>query len=311
MKSDNPPLVSVALATYNGERFLRQQLDSIFAQTYPRIEVIASDDASTDRTTSILKEYKKRHGLIVSVNKRNSGFVQNFANAINRCTGAYIALADQDDIWFPHKLEVLVREIGTHSIICSDAELIDENGMLIAPSYEQYTRKFEETDDQFAFFVFRNYVTGCTSLLTREVIDRSLPIPEGVRYHDWWFALVASTIGGVKYIPVPLIQYRQHGKNDTGAGRSSSIPRKIREYWRNRQKGVFDKEITNLEAILTTDRFTDSQRLIIQDRLTFYMDKRSTFPHWRSFKIAIKYRRYMLAGRGLLYKSLFFLASLI
>jgi glycosyltransferase involved in cell wall biosynthesis len=311
MKKGKLPLISIALATYNGERFLRQQLDSIYAQTYPRFEVIASDDASTDGTVSILKEYKNTHGLKFTVNKKNSGFVKNFENALKGCSGEFIALSDQDDVWHPDKLEVLLREIGGHSIICSDAELIDGNGAMIATSFERFSRKYDETDDQFKFFVFRNYVTGCTSLISRDVITRSLPIPEGVRYHDWWFAIVAATRGGVRYLPVPLLQYRQHGENDTGAGKSSTILRKFREYRSNMQRGIFDREIRNLEAMLSTDTFTAYQRSVLRDRLTFYTDRKSSLIHWKSCRIAIKYRKYMLAGRGPVYKAIFFLASLI
>lgn len=311
MKKGKQPLVSVALATYNGERFLRDQLDSIFSQTYGNFEVIASDDNSSDGTAVILAEYKKKHRLKLIQNKTNAGFVKNFERALEHCSGDYIALADQDDIWHPDKLAVLVEEIGGSSIICSDAELIDGEGRIIAPSFEDFSRKYADTDDQFKFFVFRNYVTGCTSLITKDVIRKSLPIPGGIRYHDWWFAVVAATRKGVRYLPQPLMQYRQHGQNDTGAGRSITLFGKFREYRENRKKGVFEKEISNLRGMLSSSLFDEPQREVIRDRLAFYENMTDSIVHWKSFYIAVKYRNYMLAGRGPLYRLVFFIASLL
>src|SRR5688572_32515873 len=99
------PLVSIAIATYNGEKFLRQQLDSIYAQSYPNIEVVVSDDRSTDATAGVLEEYRRRHGLAYGVNETRLGYPRNFERAASMCRGAYIAFADQDDIFLPHKIE--------------------------------------------------------------------------------------------------------------------------------------------------------------------------------------------------------------
>ena len=104
--------ISIALATYNGGRFLREQLDSIYAQTWRNIEVVASDDRSSDDTVAILEEYGQSHGLRYEINDENLGFVRNFEKILARCTGDFIALADQDDIWLPDKLERLIAGIG-------------------------------------------------------------------------------------------------------------------------------------------------------------------------------------------------------
>ena len=309
MKNDS--LVSIALTTYNGEKFIREQLNSIYSQTYQNIEVIVTDDRSTDNTVAILKEFRKSHGLKYSVNKENLGFVKNFERAVGECKGDYIALADQDDIWLPHKLQVLLQEIGTSSLICSDAQLIDENNNIIAESFQEFSTNYIQTDDQFRFFVFRNFVTGCTTLIKKEVIEKALPIPHGIRYHDWWFALIASTLGGVAYCKQSLIQYRQHTAQDTGAGQTMNIGRKISEAAENKKKGILDKEIAKTEGQLSYIGFTDDQKKIIHDRLTFFKNRRDSLIHFKAFKVALKHQKYLLAGRNIIYKIVFILASLI
>ena len=120
----NIPLVSVAMATYNGEPFLREQLDSIYNQTYKNIQVLVTDDCSDDKTVHILEEYKIRYGLQYYVNDKTLGAVRNFERALSFCKGEYIALSDQDDIWFREKIDNLVNEIGDCSLIFSDAKLM-------------------------------------------------------------------------------------------------------------------------------------------------------------------------------------------
>ena len=121
--------VSIAMATYNGGNFLVEQLESIYSQTYKNFEVIVVDDASKDHTISILEEYKDKYNLKYFVNEKNLGVTKTFEKAILYCKGEYIVLSDQDDIWKKNKLEILLKKIGTSSLIYSNAEIIDENGL--------------------------------------------------------------------------------------------------------------------------------------------------------------------------------------
>lgn len=301
--------VSIALATYNGEKYLREQIDSFFSQTYENLEIIVSDDCSTDSTLDILKEYKKSHKLKYSVNKKNLGFVKNFEKAVSMCKGEYIALADQDDIWMPQKIEKLVNHIGDYSLACSDSELIDENGNVFSHSFQRYSNNYIADEKQFEVLVFRNFVVGCTSLLKKDFIDKVLPIPDGVHHHDWWFALTASIMNGIKYIDEPLIRYRQHSENDTGVTRKNTIFQKIREFKSKSNSNVFNKEIVSLKAVLTSPLFTNQQNSLIRKRLQFYEDILNTRIHIKSGMIAFKYRNFMLAGRNPVYKLFFILGS--
>jgi len=203
--------VTIALALYNGAGFIRELLDSLVLQTKPVTEVIASDDGSTDKTLDILAEYAGRLPLTVIRNPGKKGATWNFENALRSCHGEYVALCDQDDIWEPGKVERLLQGIKHASLVHSDASVIDHQGAIVAPSFSRQIHK--QTRTEFKKLLFRNSVTGCTSMFRRELLDRALPFPEGLPVHDWWLALVAEKTTGITYVPETLTRYRQHGGN--------------------------------------------------------------------------------------------------
>jgi glycosyltransferase involved in cell wall biosynthesis len=205
------------MATYNGSRFLREQLDSIYSQTCKNIEVVVCDDCSTDDTASILEEYRQSHGLRYEINERNQGFVRNFEKVLSLCSGEFIALADQDDIWLPERLVTGLNGLGNASLVYSDAFLVDDLGRELPGSLIQTSGVRPVKGKNFEYFVCNTCVTGCTTLFRRELLAHALPIPVCETYHDWWLAVVASCHGGVSYLPERLVRYRQHGANDTGA----------------------------------------------------------------------------------------------
>lgn len=208
-----PPLVSIALCTYNGERFLRPQLDSLLGQDYPNLEVVAVDDGSTDGTVAILEEYAARDPrLRVFRNPRNLGYRGNFERALGLCTGELVAPSDQDDVWRTDKLRLLTETLGGAAAVYSDSELVDET---LRPTGRRLSDKFAmgRIGDPAAF-VFANCVSGHAMAIRRAVVERALPVPEGV-FHDWWLAFVAAGSGGVAWCPEALVQYRQHDKSVT------------------------------------------------------------------------------------------------
>ncbi|MDF1548305.1 MAG: glycosyltransferase family 2 protein [Bacteroidales bacterium] len=209
-------LISIALATYNGEKFLAEFLDSVYSQSYQNIEVIAVDDCSTDETEEILAKYKNTHGLKYEVNSENLGFIKNFEKVLSLCSGEYIALADQDDIWFPEKVATLLDNIGNHLLIHSDAILIDAKKNKIADSFTRFSNKKVRLTS-FKNLLFYNNVTGCTSMIKKELIQKALPFPDKIIYHDWWLALVAAKYGNIQYLQEPFLYYRQHDNVSGGA----------------------------------------------------------------------------------------------
>lgn len=221
------------MATYNGAKYLKDQLDSILSQTYKNIEIIIVDDCSTDdRTIQILKEYQQLNPRLIKLiqNTVNLGVIKTFERAITYCTGDFIALADQDDIWEPNKIQILMDEIGDNLLIHSDAILIDIDGNIMSSSY---MLEYKSTEIKtFTDYLNRNNVTGCTVLLSRELVDLALPIPTKHVLHDYYFAIIASYFKRIKYLDVPLISYRQHAGNTVGASPKLSFEDVV-EYCRN------------------------------------------------------------------------------
>ena len=206
-------LVSIALCTYNGEAYLREQLESIVNQSYSQLELIAIDDCSTDNTLSILKEYEANYPFIqVFENPENLGYIRNFEKALRLCSGEFIALSDQDDIWDLHKIEKQIKAIGNHLMIYHDSEFIDENGQLLNKKMSDIMNLYR--GDQPETFLFFNCISGHSVFMKKALRDELLPFPNAY-FHDWWMGYVATNLGSIDCIDEPLVKYRQHHTADT------------------------------------------------------------------------------------------------
>jgi glycosyltransferase involved in cell wall biosynthesis len=289
-------LVSIALTTYNGARFLRQQLDSIFQQTYRPLEVVAADDCSTDETVGILEEYSKHHPLRFVVNKSRLGFVKNSERVISRCEGDYVALSDQDDVWMPQKLDILISRIGNSSIACSDFSLMDEEGSLIAPSYRRCLNvPIPDLDKQFYSLVFINFVHGCTCLFRSEFKKHILPVPMEAMSHDWWMGIRATQLNGIAYVDQPLIMYRQHGMNTLGAKELWKTSGKLRYIFSRTRKEIMMKERDRIRYYIDHGVYSDNeQRELLDDLYKHYDSIVNSKLHIRAFTIAHKHRHLLL-----------------
>lgn len=226
------PLVSVVLATYNGIKYLQQQLNSLDAQDYPNLEVIIIDDASTDETYEYLTNYvNRRNNYMLLRNETNLGVVNTFERGIILAKGDYIALCDQDDVWFPHKIQTLMANIGDDYLIHSDANLIDECGNIISDSY---FATYKHEIDNYPQYLIENNVTGCTCLFRKELLfNINNQFPFGITVHDRLLAILAAKLNKIKYLDIVLMSYRQHANNQVGA---SSIQSK--EYVTSRDKNI-------------------------------------------------------------------------
>jgi glycosyltransferase involved in cell wall biosynthesis len=209
----DPGLVSLVLCTYNGSRFLAEQLDSLLAQTYPHVEIIAVDDASTDDTVAVLERYAARDARIrVVANPANLGFARNFERALSLTRGAFIAPCDQDDIWLPDKIEALLGAIEGHSMAYCDSTLVDERAAPMGHRLSQVV-PMRSLDDPLPL-AFGNCVSGHAMLFRRSLLKHALPMPPGF-FHDWWLATVAAATAGICFCDRSLVLYRQHGGNVT------------------------------------------------------------------------------------------------
>ncbi len=215
------PVVSVALAVYNGEKYLRQQVDSILNQTVDDIELVMSDDCSTDGSWELMEKQAKADSRIrIYKNKKNLGFKDNFGKAIKECHGKYIALSDCDDIWEPNHLETLLEKIGNKALACGNSTLVDADGIPTGTTLRQQEALDWIPDDDMkkllSIILFRNPYQGATMLMRRSFIEKALPIPSKMRYHDTWFASLACFCGGISYTRQSLMKYRRTNDSITG-----------------------------------------------------------------------------------------------
>jgi len=209
-----PPFVSIPICTYNGAEFLKQQIESIYAQTYKNIEVIACDDASTDNTVKILEKYHLSHGLKYYVHKKNVGVNKNVSKALSLCSGDFIATSDQDDIWEKDKIQRLIHHIKESCLIYSLSTPIDENNNPLV-NFSIRKKAYVNGNNNLAF-LFTNCVSGHTLMFKREILPFLETIPQSI-YPDWWIAFVASTYGKITFLDESLVYYRRHSSQLTNS----------------------------------------------------------------------------------------------
>lgn len=223
--------VSVVLCTRNGEPWIASLLASIAAQTTPPDELIVQDDCSDDGTRQVLEDFARDAPFEVQlvVNEKPLGSTANFAAALGRCHGRFIALADQDDVWYPIKVQHLVRELEldpTVTMVFSDADLIDEQGTALGRRLWD-TRMVGHTLRRRAvvpeqLFARRALTTGCTMAVRRRAVAAALPFPQVLAddaapmRHDRWLSLIAAAVGTVRALPEPLLAFRVHPAQETG-----------------------------------------------------------------------------------------------
>lgn len=249
--------VSVALATCDGERFLGELLDSLSGQGCLPCELIVSDDASSDSTARILERFQGRSPFSTRIvhNATRMGVVGNFSRAITECSGEWIALADQDDVWCSDKLENLlpITDDPTVMGIFSDADVVDETRKPLGYTmWEQIG--FDErrqalcSDDRPWEILFKDpVVTGATLLFRRELLPLILPIPESW-IHDAWIAQISASQGQLVAVPTPLIQYRQHGANVIG-GRKVPLFGQVRRAGSIGRLGLVERELLRYQEL--------------------------------------------------------------
>ncbi|WP_136481507.1 glycosyltransferase family 2 protein [Cognatitamlana onchidii] len=205
------PKVSIVLCSYNGEKYISEQIDSILNQSFKDFELIISDDRSTDSTIKILKTYADKDSRIKwHINESNLGYVKNFEKGISLANGNYILLSDQDDIWDLTKIEKLYNNIEDHALIYCDSLFVNSN-------LESTEKKMSSSKNMISTtnplnLCLANSVSGHAMMFKKELTAQLFPFPKLVP-HDWWIAFVASFNGGIVYFNDALIKYRIHDSN--------------------------------------------------------------------------------------------------
>lgn len=204
--------ISVAMATYNGEKYIREQLESILKQLNEDDEIIISDDGSTDNTINIIKSFEDKRIKIFD-GPRN-GVKQNFANAIYNCTGKYIFLSDQDDIWCDNKINIVLKTFEKEKCMCivHDCIVFDSsNDDVIYDSFYKY----RNSGSGIIKNIWKNTYIGCCMTIDARMKNTILPIPNDIEMHDQWIGLLCEKEGKSLFINDKLINYRRHNDNVT------------------------------------------------------------------------------------------------
>lgn len=222
------PLISVALCVYNGERFLRAQLDSVLAQRDVQLDVVALDDASTDASGEILQAYAQRDQRVRCYrNPHNLGVTQSFERAMALARGSLIAPCDQDDLWEPGKLATLAAAIGTADLAYCDSAYVDMDAV---PTGRRISDDIEMLAGTGPLrFALSNSVSSHAALVRRELFELARPFPADA-FPDWWLAVAAAAHHGVVHVPDALVKFRRHGGALTTLGVAARASRSVRHY---------------------------------------------------------------------------------
>lgn len=258
----------VLLGSYNGEKYLREQLDSILSQRDMDVSVRVFDDCSTDGTAALLEEYCAAHpNVSFSVNETNKNFTYNFLDLVFSASEEfdYYALADQDDVWLPEKLiraaealERLPRTTDRGALYCSNLIVADENLRRIGMQEGKSIQRANKTT-----FPYENIATGCTIVFDRKfLLHAKRYYPQGIRLHDYWLFLIAAFSADYVYDENGYILYRQHGNNQIGTNRRELTAKNIRRTYANRgaQRRLVGEFLTGYGDLLSEE---DRRRLIV------------------------------------------------
>ncbi len=283
--------VSVALATYNGEQYIEEQLQSILEQSLSPMEIVICDDASNDNTFEVLQSYKALDVIRLHRNDLNLGFIKNFEKAISLCKGDVIVLCDQDDVWFPDRLKRIVQlfsEDPSCGLVVTDAIVVDQS---LAPMgfsvYSRYSKPDFLPDRTLSSLIKKTQVLGCTVAFRVKFLPYVLPISTQLWGHDHWIVFILGVISRLRMIDEPLMYYRRHINNaGNAAPLENRIDRAIRRMYHNLSLQAYQRDfqrwtdmLDHLESLrgkISTDfSVSDLEKGILQVR------KRQQFTGYR------------------------------
>ena len=293
--------IDILMATYNGEKYLTEQIDSILNQTYSNIRLIISDDCSKDGTREILKKYEQEDSRVkVYYQEKNLGYVKNFEFLLGKVENEVYALSDQDDFWLPDKVEKTYNKlIETNSdLVFTDLEVVNEKLEKIYDSYNDYmllSRKIKKYKDSYVMQYLYNCITGCTLMGKKKMLEKILPIPTDSKYviHDSWIGIITSLDGKIEYLDEKTIKYRQHGNNQVGTDKISHKFRKLEDV-----RNLFiDVKIQLFTTYVNNDKeFPESLKNQNVQALEYFKmlnkKKRINFKGWGIFHKIYKYETF-------------------
>jgi len=305
MKKNRLPRVNILMATFNGSKYLQEQIDSILQQTYHNWQLIINDDGSIDETLSIIKKYIDKYQekiFFLENNDKKSGVINNFNSLLSSSTENYFMFSDQDDIWLKNKIEltlnkmrILEARFGSDIpiLIHTDMKVVDENLNTLSDSFWRYQQLKPEKGLRLNRLLVQNITSGNTVMINKSLRDMAIPIPDDAVMHDWWLGLVAVVFGKIGYINIPTVLYRQHSINVVGAKEWNTrfILRSIMSL-NQKKKALYDtiKQarcfLTRYYDILSEDSLKVLKAYSSLDRIGFFQ-KRLTIFKYCFFKIGL------------------------
>ena len=269
-------MITVLLATYNGEKYLGEQLDSLLKQSFNDFKILIRDDGSTDSTVKIIEEYCEKYPeKITAIKGEGTGSAcRNFFKLVESADDDYVMFCDQDDVWLPEKVEktyLKMKELesgneGLPLLVHSNLFVVDEKLDVLSKSFFEFQAISPERDKLNNLLV-QNNVTGCTVMINREMLELAKEAPETCIMHDWWLGILASVFGKSAYIAEPLMLYRQHGSNQVGAKKATGLAFVVNKFkTRKTVKGNYQKLYSQAESLLRMyrDRMSAVQRETVE-----------------------------------------------
>lgn len=201
--------ISVAMAVYNGEKYIKEQIDSIMVQLRENDELIISYNDSIDKTWNIINDYSNHDTRVKVFKCKKRGVLSNFQNAIEKCSNSIIFLSDQDDVWVPHKIQSVLKYFSDEIDGVVHSSLIVDSALNPIESVQRKNLSAGKVVKPLEI-VKKNYIQGCCIAFRRKLISAILPFPHQIPMHDSWIGMIVSTYGKLIYVDEPLVLYRQH-----------------------------------------------------------------------------------------------------
>lgn len=304
--------IDIILATYNTKiEYLKKQIDSILNQTYTNIELIISDDNSSEKEVQkILKEYEEKDSRIkLYIQEKNIGYIKNFEFLLEKAEAEYIMFCDHDDIWYKNKVEESIKKLKSENVdlVYCNSTQINEKDEVIKKDYFKY-KNVPLIKGKSKLAISRCVGIGCSQIITKQVRDKMLPFTEGVMAHDWLAPFIANENKGISYIEQPLFGYRLHNTNVFG-GRNlaqnlarwkEEYGKSYKSYLKYRKEKVIDKAYLDGAKMCKQYAENEDNKKFLEEIIKYYESlEKSRYANFHIFK----YFKF-LAGKNLLKKSI-------
>lgn len=277
METKSMSTVAIIMTTYNGEKYVKEQIDSILVSNYQDFELFIYDDGSNDNTVALMRPYEQQYPDKVHVfqNEKNLGLVRNFLQALSLTTMDYVMFCDQDDVWTANKIGITLKRMrnleaqtgkGTPLAVFTDATVVDQNLMELQSSFFE-SNHLEPKNTDLAHLLMENKLIGCTVMVNAAVrkVLQSNRLPQDAKYHDWWVALIAASFGKIAFVKESTLLYRQHEKNMVGGADFISYIKNRLQNLQHQKEAIRALERQASEFVhLYGEQLSAEKRMIIQ-----------------------------------------------